>query len=75
MDEGKVISITVAADLLAKAEETAAREQRTVNELITDAVSRYLASDPEWEALLQRTRAAGKRLGLQSGCGTPLRGS
>jgi hypothetical protein len=47
MDKGKVISITVAAGLPAKAEETAAREQRPVNELITDAVSRCLASDPE----------------------------
>jgi hypothetical protein len=38
MEESKVISITVAADLLAKAEETASREQRTVKELISDAL-------------------------------------
>lgn len=66
MAEGKVISITVAADLLAKAEEKAASEQRTVNELISDAVTRYLASDPDWEALLHRTRAAGESLGVRS---------
>ncbi|KAA6463314.1 ribbon-helix-helix protein, CopG family [Acidobacteria bacterium AB60] len=66
MEEGKIISITVAADLLAKAEEKAAREQRTVNELIADAVTRYLSADPEWEALLAWGREHGKKSGIRS---------
>jgi hypothetical protein len=27
---------------------------------------RYLAADPEWEALLRRTRATGKALGIST---------
>lgn len=65
MKRAKTISITIAPELMAKAEETAARQERTVSELCAEALQRYV-EDPEWEALLSRTRAAGRALGVAS---------
>jgi predicted transcriptional regulator len=60
----KTISITLSPDLLVKAQEIAEREHRTISELFREALRRYMTADPEWEALLRRTRATGKALGV-----------
>ncbi len=62
----KTISITLPPDLLVKAQEVAEREHRTISELFREALRRYMATDPQWDALLHRTRAAGKALGIDS---------
>ena len=64
MRTAKTISITLPPDLLVKAQELAQREHRTISELFREALRRYMAADPEWDALLRRTRAAGKALGV-----------
>ncbi len=64
MRTAKTISITLPPDLLVKAQKTAEREDRTISELFREALRRYMAADPEWEALLRRTRATGKSLGI-----------
>ena len=64
MRTAKTISITLPPDLLGKAQELAQREHRTISELFREALRRYMTSDPEWDALLRRTRAAGKALGI-----------
>ncbi len=64
MRTGKTVSITLPPDLFSKAQEFAAREHRTMSELLGDALRCYMAGDPEWIALLQRTRAQGKALGI-----------
>jgi predicted transcriptional regulator len=66
MRTAKTISITLPPDLLLKAQKTAEREDRTISELFREALRRYVAADPEWEALLRRTRATGKGLGITS---------
>jgi hypothetical protein len=62
----KSISVNLDSDLLAEAEARAAREELSLNGLVVLAMRRYLDADPEWEALLARTRAAGNALGLRS---------
>ena len=64
MRTAKTISITLSPDLLLKAQKTAEREDRTISELFREALRRYMAADPEWEALLRRTQATGKRLDI-----------
>jgi predicted transcriptional regulator len=66
MRTARTISITLAPDLLVKAQEIAEREHRTMSELFREALRRYMGADPEWEALLRRTRAAGKALGIDT---------
>jgi len=58
----KTISITLSPDLLVKAQKTAEREDRTISELFREALRRYITADPEWDALLRRTRSTGKEL-------------
>jgi Arc/MetJ-type ribon-helix-helix transcriptional regulator len=61
----KTVSITLPPDLLAKAQELAQREHRTMSELFREALRRYMqGSDAAWEALLTRTRAQGRALGI-----------
>jgi predicted transcriptional regulator len=60
----KTISITLPPDLLVKAQKTAEREDRTISELFREALRRYITADPEWDALLRRTYAAGKALDI-----------
>jgi len=62
----KTVSITLPPDLLAKAQETARRESRTMSELFREALRRYIAPDREWNAVLERTRAKGASLGITS---------
>ena len=62
----KTVSITLPPDLLLKAQEVAQREHRTISELFREALRRYMATDPEWDALLRRTRATGQALGIES---------
>ncbi len=64
MRTAKTISITLPPDLLVKAQKTAEREDRTISELFREALRRYITADPEWDALLRRTRATGKTLGI-----------
>jgi len=66
MDSPQSITIALPPDLLAKAQEAAARRRVTVDEFFADAVRRSVASDPEWESLLQWGRAHGKALGVES---------
>jgi Arc/MetJ-type ribon-helix-helix transcriptional regulator len=61
----KTVSITLPPDLLAKAQELAQREHRTMSELFREALRRYMqGGDTEWAALLRRTRAQGRELGI-----------
>jgi predicted transcriptional regulator len=64
MRTAKTISITLSPDLLVKAQKTAEREDRTISELFREALRRYITADPEWDALLRRTQATGKALGI-----------
>jgi predicted transcriptional regulator len=64
MRTAKTVSITLPPDLLVKAQQLAQREHRTISELFREALRRYMAADPEWDALLRRTRAIGKALGI-----------
>jgi len=64
MRTAKTISITLPPDLLVKAQEIAQSEHRTISELFREALRRYMAADPEWEALLKRTRSTGQKLGV-----------
>jgi hypothetical protein len=64
MSPAKTLSITLPPELLLKAEERAAREHSTVDELLGHALTKYLASDPEWEDLLQYTRAIGREMNI-----------
>ncbi|MGA2216168.1 MAG: ribbon-helix-helix domain-containing protein [Bryobacteraceae bacterium] len=66
MRTAKTISITLPPDLLVKAQKTAEREDRTISELFREALRRYINADPEWEALLRRTRATGEALNIAS---------
>lgn len=66
MRTAKTVSITLPPELLAKAQEIAERESRTMSELFREALRRYMTSDPQWDALLQRTRAKGASLGIAS---------
>ena len=64
MRTAKTISITLSPELLVKAQKTAEREDRTISELFREALRRYITADPEWDALLRRTQATGKALGV-----------
>lgn len=70
MRTAKTVSITLPPELLEKAQDVARKEHRTMSELFREALRRYLAAgaaaDPEWQALLRRTRAAGESLGVAS---------
>lgn len=66
MRTAKTISITLSPDLLVKAQKTAEREDRTISELFREALRRYITADPEWDALLRRTRSTGNALGIAS---------
>jgi predicted transcriptional regulator len=66
MRTAKTVSITLPPDLLFKAQELALREHRTMSELFREALRRYMAGDEEWDALLKRTRATGKALGISN---------
>jgi Arc/MetJ-type ribon-helix-helix transcriptional regulator len=64
MRTAKTVSITLPPELLVKAQEFAQREHRTMSELFREALRRYMTSDEEWNGVLQRTRAAGRSLGV-----------
>lgn len=66
MRTAKTISITLPPDLLVKAQRLAQAEHRTMSELFREALRRYMQPDADWEALLQRSRARGKELGIQN---------
>jgi predicted transcriptional regulator len=60
----KTVSITLPPDLLVKAQARAEQEHRTMSELFGEALRRYIEQDPAWLALLERTRAKGRQLGI-----------
>lgn len=66
MRVARTISITLPPDLLDKVQEVARREHRTMSELFREALRRYMTQEPQWDALLLRTRAAGEALGVKS---------
>ena len=66
MRTAKTVSITLPPDLLVKAQKLAMREHRTMSELFREALRRYMSADAQWESLLSRTRAKGKKLGIAS---------
>jgi Arc/MetJ-type ribon-helix-helix transcriptional regulator len=66
MRTAKTVSITLPPDLLVKAQVLAQREHRTMSELFREALRRYMQSDAEWQALLSRTRAKGRAMGVKS---------
>jgi hypothetical protein len=59
-------SITMPPDLLEEARQAAQKEDRSVTEFVQTAVRRYLVSNREWKALLERTRAHGRAMGITS---------
>ena len=65
MRTAKTVSITLPPDLLVMAQAFAQKEHRTMSELFREALRRYMAGDSEWDALLKRTRAKGKALGIK----------
>jgi predicted transcriptional regulator len=67
MRTAKTVSITLPPELLLKAQKTAEREERNMSELFREALRRYLAADPEWDALLRRAHATGKTLAIATG--------
>jgi predicted transcriptional regulator len=70
MRTAKTVSITLPPELLAKAQDRARSEHRTMSELFREALRHYIAgaepSDPGWEALLHRTRETGRALGISN---------
>lgn len=66
MRTARTISITLPPELLAKAQELAEREHRTMSELFREALRCYMQVDAEWKGLLTRTRAAGAALGIKT---------
>ena len=66
MRAAKTVSITLPPELLVKAQELAQREHRTMSELFREALRRYMQNDTGWEALLERTRAKGRSMGIRS---------
>ncbi len=66
MRTAKTVSITLPPDLLLKAQSYAEREHRTMSELFREALRRYMAADPEWEALLTRARARANAMGIHT---------
>lgn len=64
MRTAKTVSITLPPDLLTKAQELAEREHRTMSELFREALRRYMQEDTSWDALVKRTRAKGRELGI-----------
>lgn len=62
----KAVSITVPADLAAKARRIAARDKTSLDEVFLEALRRYVAAEIEWKGLLGRTRAIGKKLRIKS---------
>ena len=71
MRVAKTISITLPPDMLARAQEVARRESRTMSELVRESLRKYMAPgpialDPEWEELLRHTRERGRALGVTS---------
>lgn len=66
MRTARTVSITLPPDLLVKAQELAVREHRTMSELFREALRRYMSTDAQWESLLTRMRAKGKKLSIAS---------
>ena len=66
MRTAKTVSITLPPDLLIKAQQLAEREHRTMSELFREALRHYMQEDTQWEALLARTRAQGRAMGITS---------
>jgi Arc/MetJ-type ribon-helix-helix transcriptional regulator len=71
MRTAKTISITMPPELLAKAQELADREHRTMSELMREALRRYLPAErtvdrKAWDELLVRTQAHGRSIGITS---------
>lgn len=66
MRTAKTVSITLPPDLPLKAQSCAEREHRTMSELFREALRRYMAADPEWEAILTRGRARAKAMGIHT---------
>ena len=64
MQVEKTLSITLPPDLLIQVQARAQQEHRTIDELLRDALRRYIERDPDWDALLERTRAKGRELGI-----------
>lgn len=63
--DSKTVSITLPPDLLVMAQALAQKEHRTMSELFREALRWYMAGDSEWGALLKRTRAKGKAIGIK----------
>jgi predicted transcriptional regulator len=64
MQTENTVSITLPPDLLVKAQELAEQERRTISDLMSEALRKYIQRDAEWDALLERTRAKGRELGI-----------
>jgi predicted transcriptional regulator len=64
MQTENTVSINLPPDLLVKARALAAQEHRTISELFSEALRRYMQKDAEWDALLERTRATGRQFGI-----------
>jgi len=66
MVTAKVKSLSLPTSLLEAAEKYAATENRSVEELLAEAVERYIEVEPQYNALRRRGRKQGKLLGIRS---------
>jgi metal-responsive CopG/Arc/MetJ family transcriptional regulator len=64
----KVLSVTLPAPMLEAAQELARRENRTMSELVREALRSYAQQESEkrWEALAKLGAAAAKRVGVEN---------
>jgi metal-responsive CopG/Arc/MetJ family transcriptional regulator len=63
MKTAKTLCVTVPPELLAKAQKTAAREHRTMSELVREALRRYMAEGVRNEQASSERRAEQPRQG------------
>lgn len=62
----KVVTISLPAETLATAQRIAAEEQRTMSELVREALRVYQREREEWADMLAYGKAKGKQLGIRN---------
>ena len=60
MSAARTISFTLSSEMLGRAEAIARQQDRSLNDLMDEALRRYMIGDDEWDALLKMTRAKGR---------------
>lgn len=65
MRSTKVLSVTLPAPMLEEAQELARQENRTMSELVREALRHY-QKQKRWETITSIGRASAQRLGIQN---------